>query len=79
MLQPQRGAVIGGQQHVEGAVVDLRIELAGGAERQHCAMAGVAGERRGDPLHRRSEIGGDRDPHVVCAGNQRQTEQQGGA
>lgn len=69
VLESCRCAVVGRQQDVEGrAIVDLRVELAGGAEGQHGAVAGVAGEGGGDFLHWRGEVGRHGHLHVVGDG-----------
>ena len=71
LFQPGRRFVVGGQQHVERrAVLDLGVERAGGAERQHRLVAGGFLEVRGDDLHGRGEVGGDGDLDLAGKGRE---------
>src|SRR5690606_2748364 len=61
-LEPGRPVVVGRQEHVEGrAVLDLRVELPGRAERSDRPVAGGLLELPGDRLHGGGEIGGHGD------------------
>ena len=63
------GGVVGGEEHFERrAVLDLCVELAGRPERSDDLVARVLLEVRRDHLHRRREVGGHRDLHLVCLG-----------
>ena len=56
----------GAQAFLEGrTVLDLGVERAGGAERQHHPVAGGPFEVRGDDLHGRGEVGGDGDLNLT--------------
>ena len=71
LLQFRRSAVVGGEENLERrAVLDLRIELAGGAVGGDQPVPGVFLEFLGDGLDRRGEVGRDGDLHLVGAGGQ---------
>ncbi|MPM71451.1 hypothetical protein SDC9_118416 [bioreactor metagenome] len=63
-LQFGRGCVVSGEEDFERrAVDDLGVELACGAEGEDGLVAGVLLEIGGNLLHRRREIGGNRNLH----------------
>ncbi|MCY1448130.1 hypothetical protein D9M71_647820 [compost metagenome] len=81
LLQLGRGGVVGGEEDLERrAVLDLGIELAGGAVGGDQLVAGVLLETLGDGLDRRGEVGGDRhlDLRSRCAAQGEQGEERGG-
>jgi hypothetical protein len=68
--------LVGREQHLErGAVADLRVEAAGGTQRDHRAVAGAAGKAVGDLLDGRAQVG--RRGHLHLAGAGAQGSQQG--
>ncbi|MOA00632.1 hypothetical protein D3C78_1200040 [compost metagenome] len=76
------GGVVGGEKDLEGrTVVDLCVELAGGAEGEQGPVSGVLLELGGDGLHRRGEVGGHGYLDLASLGGRqrRQAKQQGGA
>ncbi|MCY1529649.1 hypothetical protein D9M68_648080 [compost metagenome] len=81
LLQLGRGGVVGREEDLEGsAVLDLGIELAGGAIGGDQLVAGVLLEILGDGLDRRGEVGGDShlDFRGRCAAQGEQGEERGG-
>ncbi|MCY1534816.1 hypothetical protein D9M68_701980 [compost metagenome] len=65
-FQPGRRAVVGGEEHLEWrAILDLRIELAGGAEGDYQLVPGVFLELERDGLDRRGEVGGHGHLHFL--------------
>ncbi len=69
LLQLGRGAVIGGEEHLERcAVLDLCVELPRGAIGGDQLVAGVFLEVLGDGLDRRGEVCRDRNLHLVGPG-----------
>src|SRR5690606_32492580 len=77
LFQLGRGFVIGSQEHVvRCTVLDLCVELAGGAERRRDLVAGFLLEVGGNGLHRCREVGRDGDLDFFSRSGRRKTDGQ---